>query len=204
MRSLLFKDIKILMKTISVLILLMVGINIIGFMESDGTDMFVGILPVFLTMTIMTVFSYEEQDGSQSMFMTFPTSRKNMVLEKYLLMIILDIVGFIFSILFLIVTKSTDSFPVILIISLIAIVIMSIQLPLLYLLGYQKGRILFFITAALIGGCCGFFATADESDTSMLSGFISNHLVIFMILITIAVFTISFIISNIIFSKKEY
>lgn len=204
MLSLLFKDIKILMKTVGIMILFLISINIICFTNADETNMFTGIFSVFFTMTIMTVFSYEEQDGSQAMFMTFPTSRKNMVLEKYLLMIILDVIGFIFSILFLIITKSTDSLNIILMFSLSSIIIMSIQLPLLYLFGYQKGRILLFFTAVIIGGVSGFLATADESDVSILYGFISNHFMIFMILITFIIFIISFIISNLIFSKKEF
>lgn len=206
MLSLLFKDIKILMRTAGIMILLLIGINVVGIMDADGPNAFAGIFPLFFTMMIMTVFSYEEQDGSQSMFMTFPTSRRNMVLEKYLLMIILDVTGFILSILFSTVTKNTDSLPIILIFSFSAIVIMSIQLPLLYLLGYQKGRILFFATCIIIGGVSGFLATAtdDELDTLILSGFISNHFIIFIVLITIILFAISFIISNLIFSKKEF
>lgn len=197
---------------IFILIFIVTGIE-------QGIEEMGGYISIMLTLAFgmfsIATFSYDEQAKADRYIMTLPLTRKEIVLSKYVLIILSTIVGAILGIIVssAIVYLNLKSLPDIQELISMAIggifgigVVEAIQVPCIYKLGAERGRVQIFIVIAIIAFILGgiFFLGEKMSinlpvDLNLINQFIPMILVV----VTLLMYYISYRISCNIYSKKE-
>ncbi len=203
-----------------IIILLFCGIAIIG----TGQIKFGPIIVcVILGMISLATFSYDELAKSNKYVLTFPTNKKEIIKEKYILAIGATILGGIIGILLTIIVANLlnyfrpDNLINIDYESLLTTtiggmwgisLIQAIQIPSIYKWGAEKGRIqmfvLFFAIIVVVLGI-GFLISkiAFNIDMEMINNFINQFGLILLVLLMIIMYIVSYKISCKIYNKKE-
>lgn len=211
MKGLILKDLLNLKGNVKFILLFII---MFGFMSSLGdgnVNNFIGVIIVLCTTMIVSTFSYDDLNKWDSYVLTMPINRNDIVLSKYLTMLIFSFTGVLVS---LIVSVTIGYFKNTLILNetlLINALILSISvcfgsliLPLIYKFGTERARlsiILCFLvpTLALL-----VFKSILENISSPISiEIILNILVYSLPFVAILLFVISYFISSKIYSKKE-
>mgnify|MGYP005767494151 CR=1 FL=1 len=170
-------------------------------------------------MFAMASFNYDEQAKADSYLLSFPLSKEQIVLARYILVILATLIGAIVGIIFCIVinliTNSQTVFPDVTELAYTAIggifgvsIVEAIQIPCAYKWGAEKGRIhLFIVAAAIILGVIGLLTIAQNSNFNfaineiiyLMGGFFP----IFLILLTAIIYYVSYKFSFQIYENKE-
>ncbi|OMK35564.1 hypothetical protein BER30_002232 [Clostridioides difficile] len=146
MKGLILKDLLNLKGNIKFILLFII---MFGFMSSLGdgnVNNFIGVIIVLCTTMIVSTFSYDDLNKWDSYVLTMPINRNDIVLSKYLTMLIFSFIGVLVS---LIVSVTIGYFKNTLILNetlLINALILSISvcfgsliLPLIYKFGIERG-----------------------------------------------------------------
>ncbi|EQF54618.1 ABC-2 transporter permease, partial [Clostridioides difficile] len=208
MKGLILKDLLNLKGNVKFILLFII---MFGFMSSLGdgnVNNFIGVIIVLCTTMIVSTFSYDDLNKWDSYVLTMPINRNDIVLSKYLTMLIFSFTGVLVS---LIVSVTIGYFKNTLILNetlLINALILSISvcfgsliLPLIYKFGTERARlsiILCFLvpTLALL-----VFKSILENISSPISiEIILNTLVYSLPFVAILLFVISYFISSKIYS----
>lgn len=152
MKGLILKDLLNLKGNIKFILLFII---MFGFMSSLGdgnVNNFIGVIIVLCTTMIVSTFSYDDLNKWDSYVLTMPISRNDIVLSKYLTMLIFSFIGVLVS---LIVSVTIGYFKNTLILNetlLINALILSISvcfgsliLPLIYKFGTERARLLMIL-----------------------------------------------------------
>lgn len=204
-------------KTLIIFILIFVFTGI-----AQETTKGVGVMiAVMLTLGFgmfgMATFNYDEQSKADRYILTFPLTKKEILISKYIFIISSTIIGAIVGIIasFLIVfiiDKQLPSFYDYINVALAGILgvglIEAIQIPCVYKWGAEKGRIQMFIVAAiiilLIGG---IFLVGENTNINLpisdILNTIINFLPVILILATLIIYYISYRVSYRIYKNKE-
>lgn len=163
-------------------------------------------------------FSYDEVAASDKYILSFPITRKEMVISKYVLVIISTIlgaiIGTIVSILMTFVITNNLNINLIETIStalgaLFGIsVIQSIQIPCIYKYGAEKGRMQLFIFVMIFGifiAAVIYFLSSLNINLfeKILSYNLFNFVPLILPILTIIAYLISYLVSYKIFTRKE-
>ena len=165
----------------------------------------------------MATFNYDEQSKADGYILTFPVTKKEILLSKYILIIGSTIIGAIVGIIasYIIVFFIDKEFPNFydyINIALAGIfgvgIIEAIQIPCVYKWGAEKGRIQMFVVAAVIillfGG---LFLVIQNNNINLpinnILNIINNFLPIILIIATMAIYFISYNVSYRIYKDKE-
>ncbi len=202
MKGLILKDLLNLKGNVKFILLFII---MFGFMSSLGdgnVNNFIGVIIVLCTTMIVSTFSYDDLNKWDSYVLTMPINRNDIVLSKYLTMLIFSFTGVLVS---LIVSVTIGYFKNTLILNetlLINALILSISvcfgsliLPLIYKFGTERARlsiILCFLvpTLALL-----VFKSILENISSPISiEIILNTLVYSLPFVAILLFVISYFI----------
>ncbi|WP_272864812.1 ABC-2 transporter permease [Clostridioides difficile] len=185
-----------------------------GFMSSLGdgnVNNFIGVIIVLCTTMIVSTFSYDDLNKWDSYVLTMPINRNDIVLSKYLTMLIFSFIGVLVS---LIVSVTIGYFKNTLILNetlLINALILSISvcfgsliLPLIYKFGTERARLLMILCFLVPTLALLVFKSILENISSPISiEIILNTLVYSLPFVAILLFVISYFISSKIYSKKE-
>lgn len=168
----------------------------------------------------IATFSYDEMAKANKYILTFPLTKKEIVLSKYILQFILTITGAILGIILsviisLVLNKGIPSFIDLISIALGGMfgigLVESIQMPCFYKFGAEKGRIYMFIITIVVAFGAGAIVMLGEKMTNTFSinlSSINNILEVFFPIILLGVilieYFISYKISYKIYSKKEF
>ena len=211
MKGLIIKDLYELIKQCRFVVLLCLVYMIIAIMGESST-FFLAFAIVFISMLPITLMAYDEKSKWDSYSITMPYTRKEMVLSKY----ILSLIGILsMSILYLLLRGTTLLFidgslsklpgmmtsmlPMI----LVAILFSSINFPIIFKFGAEKGRLAMIILCALVGGIFGASAaSAEEGGDFFVSIFSSIPNIVYPIAAVILLI-ISFWISVNFYEKRE-
>lgn len=152
MKGLILKDLLNLKGNVKFILLFII---MFGFMSSlgDGNiNNFIGVIIVLCTTMIVSTFSYDDLNKWDSYVLTMPINRNDIVLSKYLTMLIFSFIGVLVS---LIVSVTIGYFKNTLILNetlLINALILSISvcfgsliLPLIYKFGTERARLLMIL-----------------------------------------------------------
>lgn len=213
MKGLIIKDLLNLKKTLNFICIFIVFLGVLLFVSNNMVTSanFMGMIILMSTMLVVTTISYDELAKWDNYALAMPITRKEIVLSKYLIMLILStlgtLIGFILNIIFALIKKNADlleiSVSALLVLSF-ALIIGSIILPLLYKFGAEKARILIvifclFVTILAVGG-----VSVLENITITIS---LDKLIKFFLyaspIIAIAFVTCSYFISLKIYMKKD-
>lgn len=211
MKGLILKDLLNLKGNIKFILLFII---MFGFMSSLGdgnVNNFIGVIIVLCTTMIVSTFSYDDLNKWDSYVLTMPISRNDIVLSKYLTMLIFSFTGVLVS---LIVSVTIGYFKNTLILNetlLINALILSISvcfgsliLPLIYKFGTERARLLMILCFLVPTLALLVFKSILENISSPISiEIILNTLVYSLPFVAILLFVISYFISSKIYSKKE-
>lgn len=156
MKGLILKDLINLSKYTKTVLLVMLFFVVMGSLNSN-TGFLSGVIIIYLSMLSVTSFSYDYTAKWDTYALSMPVTRKNIVISKYILSLLLALTGFIVSTAAgfcvcavkrteIIVTEQILTPYIILIIGIAAICIL---LPLIYKFGVEKSRIMAIVVFAL-------------------------------------------------------
>ncbi|HGZ2734103.1 TPA: ABC-2 transporter permease, partial [Clostridioides difficile] len=208
MKGLILKDLLNLKGNIKFILLFII---MFGFMSSLGdgnVNNFIGVIIVLCTTMIVSTFSYDDLNKWDSYVLTMPISRNDIVLSKYLTMLIFSFIGVLVS---LIVSVTIGYFKNTLILNetlLINALILSISvcfgsliLPLIYKFGTERARLLMILCFLVPTLALLVFKSILENISSPISiEIILNTLVYSLPFVAILLFVISYFISSKIYS----
>lgn len=218
MKGLLYKDF-ITLKGYAKPILFMMAIFIaVSFVNEEYLKMLTFMIPFIIIMMSINTFSYDIYTKWDSFSLTLPITKKDMVLSKYILAIILiilgSLIGLIVPILISLITSSAIDIETLLstIMGVAAgmSLVIIINFPLIFKFGPEKGRIYLFIgmflISVIIAGIAFLFKEFLNGSYIINKSlpFITNYGWILLILIIFLLMFISYRISYNIYNKKEF
>lgn len=200
MKGLILKDLLNLKGNIKFILLFII---MFGFMSSLGdgnVNNFIGVIIVLCTTMIVSTFSYDDLNKWDSYVLTMPINRNDIVLSKYLTMLIFSFIGVLVS---LIVSVTIGYFKNTLILNetlLINALILSISvcfgsliLPLIYKFGTERARLLMILCFLVPTLALLVFKSILENISSPISiEIILNTLVYSLPFVAILLFVCSF------------
>ena len=223
MKGLIIKDLLNLSsyKTTLLIILIFCSIGMVGTDAVNAAPIFI---TVMIGMIVLSTFNYDEASHAEKYILSLPLTRKEIVMSKYVLAIVTNILGSIVGILLTIIIVNVINVirPEDLIkldfenLSITAVsgifgvaLIQAIQIPSVYRFGAEKGRIqmflLLFLLVLMIAGV-GFLITKIGFDINIekINRFMNHFGIPILILVSAILYYISYKISYKIFKKKEY
>lgn len=207
-------------KTTLIIVVLFCGIAIIG---TDAIYWGSVVIGIIVGMISLSTFSYDEMSKSNKYILTLPVTRKEIVLEKYVLAIGATILGGILGFIVTLLVGNVmnylrpDNLIDINIETLLATsvggmfgisLIQSIQIPSIFKWGAEKGRIQMFIVLfvlVIIGAIAGFLLKQAglSVDIEKLENILNNFGLVALILLSCLMYFISYKISYKIYINKE-
>lgn len=222
MKGLILKDILQLKSYYKTLIIFMVIFLLVS-IEQENTikdGMIVMMMSLCFGMFGMATFSYDEATKANKYILTFPLTKKQIVLSKYILQIILTAVGttigtILSIILSLIFHNSIENIIDIISIAFGAILgiglVQSIQIPCFYKYGTEKGRMYMFISIFIVAFGLGGVVTLGSKvienysiNLSSVNSVLESYFPFIALLLIFIEYFISFKISYKMYSKKEF
>lgn len=200
-------------------LIIFIFIFVITGIEQESTNGMVGMIVVMLILAFgmfsMATFSYDEQAKADRYILSFPLTRKEVVLSRYILVILSTLIGAVIGTVasILITFGITKEIPNIL--ELISVdigglfgigIVEAIQIPCIYKMGAERGRLQIFIVTAIVAFLLGgifFLGEKMNINLSMDLSSLSNFLPLILIVATGTMYYISYKISYKIYSKKE-
>ena len=203
-----------------IIVILFCGIAIIG---TEAVTFGPMIICSIIGMISLSTFSYDEISKSNKYILTLPTSRKEIVKEKFILAIGSTTLGGILGLLLTIIVINVMNYlrpeNIInidyesLIITTIGgmwgtALIQSIQIPSIYKWGAEKGRIqmfiLLFVLIVIVFGIAFLLMKANFNiNVEMIESFMNKYGLILLAFLMIIMYYISYKISYKIYKNKE-
>ena len=207
-------------KTTLIIIVIFCGMAIIG---TDAIYWGSVVIGIIVGMISLSTFSYDEMAKSNRYILTLPVTRKEIVLEKYILAIgatiLGSLLGFVLTLLIgnimnyvrpdNVIDINIDTLLATTIGGLFGVsLIQAIQIPSIFKWGAEKGRIQMFIVLfvlALIGSGVGFLIKESglSVDIAKLESVLKNFGLFLLILLSFIIYFISYKVSYKIYKNKE-
>lgn len=217
MKGLLLKDFISLKKNVKIFGIFMIIYGFMAFTQKDSS-FFSSIFTMLFALLTMTTYSYDEMAKWDGYALTMPVSRANMVQEKYLMMLLLTLIGTIINLTFTIfvnVSLKTGSLfhgtQICLIGASIVILFYCVTIPFITKLGVEKARYI-FLAVYLIPFFLVFFVAQElrkkniriPEEFVQAYNFTVQHINIILPIVIILGLCISYRISIRIYEKKEF
>lgn len=207
MKGLMIKDIYQLKSYTRVFLVVVLFCILMGFSEQDAVFMtyYPGVL---MGMMPITLYAYDEKEKFLALLSTLPIKKRTYVTAKYIL-------GFLLVLLACVATGAVQGFKMVqtgnfvtmdflLVMSValaIGLVSPAIVLPLIFLLGTEKGRFVNIIVVVIAISFINLFMKM-ESDFQVIVD--AQQVVLIIIGVAVLIYGLSWWITATIFEKKEY
>lgn len=203
MKGLLIKDIYTLTKQFKLLFVFIIVFSLVPRYSMSAFAM------CYSAMLPITALAYDERSKWDKLAAMMPYSTRNIILSKYLLgyiciaiATVLSVIGKIGYAVFTHSQISVDTIVELLPMLCIAILLQAFNLPFMFKMGVEKGRLVFILTIAIIviGG-----SSFSEQIAELLQTVTVNLgvLVSVLVLATIIINVISILISESLYKKRE-
>lgn len=217
MKGLILKDLLILKNQMRNVLIIILGFIILSiFTENYFYISF--IIPFYIVMQVISAFSYDDLNNSNTYIVALPYTRKTIVKARYVLGLISIIEAFIASLflsLIIPIFNPNMDFITTFISTTAAIIavilVISLIIPFFYKFGVQKGRIVLFISimgiSLLIGVILSLFENTNLKIAKLFSSLENINyiiLIIIAIIIILLILYISYLFSCKIFKNKEF
>ncbi|OAA92634.1 ABC-2 transporter permease [Clostridium coskatii] len=215
MLGLILKDLYNLKKSSKFLIIWLIGFGVI-FFQQDNMGFLNGLVVILASMLVINTMSYDNIAKWDKYALTMPVTRKDVVLSKYLISIILSLTGAGIAVALCFVQgiykhnlDMVEIFEVTGAVLAVGFLFISITLPAIYKLGVEKSRIVIFLVFFLV---CGGITGISKSKLAKLSlsslakhyiDIILQYLPVILLLITILIMVVSYSISVKVYSNKD-
>ena len=217
MKGLIIKDLCVIKNQMKSLLLVLALFIFLSIANKDATFVLF-IIRFYMIMLLITTFSYDEFNKWECYCNSLPLSRKEIVKAKYILFnassLILIILGILASFIipnFIENTTFESIYASIIGVAFGICLVISLLIPFYYKFGSQKGRIMLFLTIAILALLIGMITSLDIFNNIELMNIINslNNLslgmfTILLIIITVIIMAISYYISIKIYSNKEF
>lgn len=210
MLGLVKKDFLLLKANLKTMIIIFIIYLIMIFQGSfDATF----IVPLIGIMLFISTFSYDDFNNWNSYAITLPNGRKNVVKAKYIASIILTVILVILALLLSVMagyikTNSInldETITSLMSTVLSSVIIISFLYPIIFKFGATNGRIIMFALVFGIAAVIGLIANfVDMSFAINLINKLDNCLYIAIPIISVILLGGSYLISNKIYSNKEF
>ena len=155
MLGILWKDLKVMRMQTAILtsiFLMMTVASVWNTGRQDDISFFLNfstLMPIFFTLLPCSALALEQQEQTNAWLMTLPCSRKQMVLEKYVLLLVFGLgSAAVLGIITAILTGSALSFALAMRSGILGICFQCVLLPLYYKLGFQRAKFVYKIGRA--------------------------------------------------------
>ncbi len=155
MTGLILKDFLSIKRQARIFILLALLYVVMACFSNDSA-FFMGFVIILSSMMPITALAYDERAHFERYALTMPLSRRDVVIAKYLFGLlcigIALLVSFIFDIIMSIVTSasiSPDLFISLLVLMSVTLLFLSVNLPVMFKFGTEKGRLIYMGLAVL-------------------------------------------------------
>lgn len=217
MKGLILKDLLILKNQMRNILIIIIGFILLSlWMENYFYIAFV--IPFYIVMLVISAFSYDELNNSNTYLVALPYDRKTIVKARYglcaLSIITSLIIGLILSLVIPMLNKEMDfasTFASTASSILGVIFVIALLIPFFYQFGVQKGRIVLFIAiigiSLLLGIIISLFEDANLNIAAFFNGLEKINyilLIIIVVAIIILLLYISYLISCKIYQNKEF
>jgi hypothetical protein len=210
MVGLLLKDILNLKKYVKQIAFAMVLFVVFG-INMKNPPYIIGMMVMMSSMMVITSMGYDEQAKWDKYALTMPILKKDIVLSKYLLLVVTTLIGAgvslfvsIIMITFLDMGNIKETLLACGIIILIAILSFSLLIPVIFKVGVEKARIMMFIVFGIPSLIIlGAFRLIQKYNIPKPSEAQLKMLGYAFPFIVIIIYGISYLISVSIFNKKE-
>ncbi len=206
MKGLILKDLLNLRSTFK-----MLGAMIVFFAVAflrEGNSFVFGIIILMFAMMVVTTISYDDLAKWDAYALTMPVTRAEMVLSKYLVMVLLNTLGAVLSLIIGIVgsflmNQSFDLEILVIVglVYLIAFIFGSLIIPLIYKFGTEKARLMLFLCALIP---TALFLLLEQFNVPLPTT--GNPWIYLILLVACSVIGVilSYLISLKIYTKKEF
>ena len=199
LRGLLIKDSMVLFRQLKLFFILMIGFAII---QNEATN---GFALMYMTMLPITALAFDEQSRWGTYAQMMPYKIRDIVISKYLIGMIgaalVAVIEIVSSAVFMLVREGnlellTEKLLVLLLVFCCSLVLMSINLPIIFKMGAERGRILYILITVFLA-----FGVVKSLDTKLWSFEPKIYLGAGAV-ITIAALVISVFLSTRFYEKK--
>lgn len=187
-------------------------------MFSNDANFFGSIFMMLIAILTLSLYSYDELARWDSFALTMPISRDDIVQGKYIMMLLLTIIGAAYSSIFTVIINiivKADSvfngFSSISVGAAIVIFFYSVTLPFITKLGVEKARLIFFaiyiipfIAVISLKRLINDGSLVITEDMIRMAKFFMNNVYLIVPLVDLVAIGISYWISVSIFRKKEF
>jgi hypothetical protein len=208
MKGLLLKDLLFVKNNAKTYILMIIVYGAFAF-YTDGTTL-VYMIPFVSLMLCINSFSYDEYNKWDAYAISLPIKKCDIVKSKYVFTIILTFIGALLSFLIILLTSIVDkdiNYINLLVETLGVFLGMSLytilMYPLIYKFGIEKGRIFIIVLLGAFVGCA-FGLSGVISENKELIKFLYDYGIYILSVIVLILLFISYKVSTLIYSKKEF
>ena len=216
MKGLIIKDLCVIKNQMKSLLLVLVLFIFLSIANKNATFVLF-LIPFYMIMILITTFSYDEFNKWECYCNSLPLSRKEIVKAKYLLFNASSLVVLVLGVLasfiipnFIENTTFESIYASIIGVAFGICLVISLLIPFYYKFGSQKGRIMLFLTIAILALLIGTITSLDVFNNIELMNIINslNNLslgmfTLLLIIVTVIIMTISYYISVRIYNNKE-
>jgi len=211
MKGLILKDLINLKKSMKTLGIMLIAFAVL-YIPMGNESFLSGMVVLMFAMMVITTMSYDDMAKWDTYALTMPISRKEVVLSKYLLLLMLDLTGVVLALVLAFVGSfftgtaiTVETLMSIFIVLMIAVIFGSVLIPMIYKFGTEKARLMIILCAAVptavVLGLAQLnipFPAIDNEET------VFGIIMIAMALISLVIFFASYFISVKIYQKKEF
>lgn len=169
MLGILWKDLKVMRMQTAILtsiFLMMTVASVWNTGRQDDISFFLNfstLMPIFFTLLPCSALALEQQEQTNAWLMTLPCSRKQLVFEKYVLLLIFGLgTAVIIGILSMLLTGKGAFFILAMQSGMLGICFQCLLMPLNNKIGSQKTKLLYLLFYGLASGIAGYLSGSDS------------------------------------------
>ena len=207
MKGLILKDFYNLRKYGKTVLLISAFYVMLTFMM-DNSNLFAGMIVLMFAITSVTSFAYDRQSGWEVYVQTLPVAAKDVVMSKYLLSLLLGLVGSLLALLIGWINgliKNIPNFTEMLVTAYalfaIGMIFISILLPLVYKFGVERSRVI--ILAIIAIPTAAFFVMAQTGNEVVPDEQTIRRALLLSPVVIVVCGIVSFLVSHGIYRRKE-
>lgn len=217
MKGLIIKDFLNLKKSLRVFAIISIIYLFFG-ITNDNPYLFSGLLSIMAAITTISLFGHDDLARWNTYALTLPMGREQIILARYLMMLLLTFIQFVISSIFTIIVnlylkkdRLFEGFDIIGYYSLIIILVLSIIMPFIIKLGVEKARLIFIVIYIVPYTISIPIKKRIDSGEIVipdwlkeLATIVINNIIIVAPIFVLLVLVVSYFISVSIFKKKEF
>ena len=203
MKGLVLKDLLVLKTTMKTVIVIIVLFGFMGAMS--GSTYMTTFASVYAAILPMTCMAYDERSHFNRYAVTMPVKAAHIAVSKYVTGLVLAAVAMVIAVLMAVVTKVSILETVLTCIA-IPLIYHTFMLPLMFLFGTEKSRIIILIGAVAPALLFGFAEDAGvlEAALNRISNTSATVLGVVAAVVLVVMYVVSIFTSITICKKKEW